>query len=60
MVKNTEYGFFREGARKVLDAYIDSNDSLTSVLESYEVSIGNVAENTLTPHYQGMISVFGE
>lgn len=60
MVRNTEYGFFREGARKVLDAYIDSSESITSVLEAHEVSIGEVAEKTLTPHYQGMIAIFGE
>jgi len=60
MVENTEYGFFREGARKVLDATIDSSDSITSIIESYETANETLAQDVLEPHYEGMIAVYGE
>ncbi|MBO5036948.1 MAG: extracellular solute-binding protein [Clostridia bacterium] len=60
MVENTEYGFFREGARKVLDTAIGSNESITSIIESFESANEVLSQDILEPHYAGMIAVYGE
>jgi hypothetical protein len=60
MVQNTEYGFFREGARSIIDNSISSNESITALLESFESYYADLAETMFQHHYSGRVAVYGE
>lgn len=60
LVRNTEYGFFREGARGVIENATESDTSISKLLESYQSAYDKIAEDYMLPHYQGRIAVYGE
>ena len=60
MVRNTEYGFFREGARWVIENVCMSSDTVTSILEANEDKYDQIVEDYMIHHYEGRVSVYGE
>ena len=60
MVKHTEYGFFREGARVVIQSVVEQTDTVTSLLESYEDQYAEIVEDYMIHHYEGRVAVYGE
>lgn len=60
MLSNTEYGFFLEGARAVIQNVVEKTESITSLLESYEDQYAKIVENYMAHHYEGTIAVYGE
>jgi len=59
-IANTEYGFFWEGGRAVLELSVSSNDSVSTILESHEDIYDELVEDYLEKHYAGRIAVYGE
>ncbi len=60
LTRNTEYGFFREGARGVIESATEVSTAISALLESNEAKYDQIAEEYMTPHYQGRIAVYGE
>ena len=60
VIRNTEYGFFREGARSAVEESLTSDKSITQLLDSYRSRYDEIVEKYMVPHYQGRISVYGE
>ena len=60
MVKNTEYGFFREGARSVIQNVVEKSETVTSLLESYEDQYEQIVEDYMIHHFEGRLAVYGE
>ena len=59
-IANTEYGFFWEGGRAVLELSVSSNDSVSTILESHEDIYDELVADYLEKHYAGRIAVYGE
>ena len=60
MLENTEYGFFREGARSVIESVTETDTSITSLLESNEDKYEQIVEDYMVHHYEGTVAVYGE
>ena len=60
MLENTEYGFFLEGARGVIESVTETDTSLTSLLESNEDKYEQIVEDYMVHHYEGTVAVYGE
>lgn len=60
LTRNTEYGFFREGARGVIESTTEITTTISSLLESNKTKYDQIAEEYMLPHYQGRIAVYGE
>ena len=60
LVRNTEYGFFREGARSVIEQVTSTTTPVSSLLEANEKAYDQIVEDYMIPHYQGRIAVYGE
>ena len=61
MLKNTEYGFFREGARGVIESVTSAdNATITSLLESNESKYQQIVDDYMVHHYEGTVAVYGE
>ena len=60
MLANTEYGFFKEGARGVIQSAVESNTSVAVLLESNEDKYNDIVEDYMKNHYEGRVSVYGE
>jgi len=58
--RNTEYGFFLEGACAMLETIEISSSPLSQILERGENSYNQIVEKYMAPHFEGMISVYGE
>ena len=59
-VRDTEYGFFKEGARKALENVFSTHDSIQQILDSLEDSYDKIVEEYMMPHYQARLAVYGE
>lgn len=60
IIRNTEYGFFREQARAVIQNACEVTTPISTLLESYANSYEQIVNNYMKPQYQGMIAVYGE
>ena len=60
MLEHTEYLFFLEGARVVIQSVLEQNDSITSLLETHENQYAQIVEDYMVHHYEGRIAVYGE
>lgn len=60
MLRNTEYGFFLEGARSVIESSLESGTPLSTHLESYKSRYDEIVEKYMVHHYSAKISVYGE
>ena len=60
MLENTEYGFFLEGARGVIESVTETDTSITSLLESNEDKYEQIVEDYMVHHYEGTVAVYGE
>jgi ABC-type glycerol-3-phosphate transport system substrate-binding protein len=60
VTRYTEYGFFREGARGVIESATEVTTAISALLESNKDKYDKIAEDYMTPHYQGRIAVYGE
>lgn len=60
VVRNTEYGFFREGARGVIEEAVKTEKGIAALLDSYESRYDEIVTEYMIPHYQGRIAVYGE
>ena len=60
VTRNTEYGFFREGARSVIENVTKTNTPASELLEANEDAYAKIVEEYMVPHYQGRIAVYGE
>lgn len=60
MLENTEYGFFKEGARGVIESAVEVSTSIVSLLESNEDKYDKIVEDYMRHHYDGRIAVYGE
>ena len=60
MLKNTEYGFFLEGGRSVIESSIESGTPLSTHLESYKARYDEIVEKYMIHHYSARIAVYGE
>ncbi|MBO5036951.1 MAG: extracellular solute-binding protein [Clostridia bacterium] len=61
MLKNTEYGFFLEGARGVIESVTSAdNATITSLLESNESKYQQIVDDYMVHHYEGTVAVYGE
>lgn len=59
-VTNTEYGFFSEGARSVLEGVINTHTSISQVLESNASKYETIVEDYMIPVYHARVAVYGE
>lgn len=59
-VRNTEYGFFKEGARKALENVLGTHDSVPQILDSLKNAYDEIVEKYMVPHYAARIAVYGE
>ena len=59
-VAHTEYGFFWEGGRSVIESAVSTDTPISSLLESNRGKYDELVEEFLVPHYEGRISVYGE
>ena len=60
MLENTEYLFFLEGARVVIQKVLESTESITSLLESHEDQYAKIVDDYMYHHFEGRIAVYGE
>ena len=60
VVRNTEYGFFREGARTVVEDSVSTDTAISTLLESYASRFEEIVEEYMLPHYEGRLAVYGE
>ena len=60
ILENTEYGYYYEGGRDLIDKIFVSSDPVSSILESYEDQYTALIEDYMTPIYKGIVSVYGE
>ena len=58
--RNTEYGFFLEGACALLENIEVSNAPLSQILERGEKAYDQIVEKYMLPHFEGRIAVYGE
>jgi ABC-type glycerol-3-phosphate transport system substrate-binding protein len=59
-VRNTEYGFFKEGARKALENVLGTHDSIPQILDSLESVYDKIVDDYMVYHYEARIEVYGE
>ena len=59
-VRDTEYGFFKEGARKALENVFNTHDSIQQILDSLDDAYDKIVEEYMMPHYQARLAVYGE
>ncbi len=59
-VTNTEYGFYSEGARSVLEGVGETRTSVSQILESNKDRYDNIVEQYMIPCYRAKIAVYGE
>ncbi|MBO5036954.1 MAG: extracellular solute-binding protein [Clostridia bacterium] len=59
-IANTEYGFFWEGGRSVIESAVSGNDNVSTLLESQESIYDQLVEDYLESHYAGRVAVYGE
>ena len=59
-VTNTEYGFFDEGARGVLEGIGGTQTPVSTVLESNLTKYETIVEEYMMPCYRAMDAVYGE
>ncbi|MBQ4628299.1 MAG: hypothetical protein IJB44_04395, partial [Clostridia bacterium] len=59
-IANTEYGFFWEGGRGVIESAVSGNDNVSTLLESQESIYDQLVEDYLANHYAGRVAVYGE
>jgi ABC-type glycerol-3-phosphate transport system substrate-binding protein len=59
-IEHTEYGFFWEGGRSVIESACSSDTPISSLLESNKGKYDQLVEEYLVPHYEGRIAVYGE
>ena len=60
MLEHTEYNFFLEGARAVIQSVVEQDKSITSLLDSYEDQYEKIVADYMVHHYEGIVSVYGE
>ena len=60
VTRNTEYGFFREGARGVIESVTNTTTPVSTLLESNESVYEQIVEEYMVPHYLGRVAVYGE
>jgi ABC-type glycerol-3-phosphate transport system substrate-binding protein len=60
LTRNTEYGFFREGARGVIQSATETTTPISTLLESNQKVYDQIVEDFMTPHYQARVAVYGE
>ncbi len=58
--RNTEYGFFLEGACALLENIEVSKAPLSQILERGENAYNNIVEKYMLPHFEGRVAVYGE
>lgn len=59
-IEYTEYGFFWEGGRSVIESACSADTPISTLLESNRDKYNQLVEDYLIPHYQGRIAVYGE
>jgi len=59
-VTNTEYGFFSEGARGVLEGVGGTNRPVSTILESNAAKYEQIVTEYMIPCYESRVSVYGE
>jgi ABC-type glycerol-3-phosphate transport system substrate-binding protein len=59
-VMNTEYGFYSEGARIVLEGVGQTNTPVSRILESNQSRYDTIVEEYMIPCYEARIAVYGE
>ena len=60
MLEHTEYGFFKEGARGVIQSSVESNTTVATLLESNENIYEKIVSDYMINHYNGRVAVYGE
>ena len=58
--RNTEYGFFLEGACSLLENIEVSHAPLSQILERGENAYNMIVQKYIAPHYEGRMAVYGE
>lgn len=60
VTRNTEYGFFLEGALSLFESIINSPNPVSQQLESNRRTYDRIVEKYILPHYEGKVAVYGE
>ena len=60
MLENTEYGFFKEGARSLIQETVETNTALSQLRDSHQSRYDKIVEDYIANCYYGRVSVFGE
>ena len=60
ILKNTEYGFFNEGARSLIAEAVTGSSPVSTVQQSNKNQYDKIVEDYMVNHYNSIISLFGE
>ena len=60
MVEHTEYNYFWEGGRSLFETTLNTNEPVSSILESMESKYEQLVEDYIYPQYLGRVAVYGE
>ncbi|MBP5246054.1 MAG: hypothetical protein J6036_06335 [Clostridia bacterium] len=59
MLENTQYGYFREGGRGVIENACSSDTPVKQLIETNESRYGEIIEEYMVHHYEGIFAVYG-
>ena len=60
MLTNTQYGYFREGGRGIIENACKSDTPVRQLIDSNESRYEQIIEDYMIHHYEGIIAVYGE
>ena len=60
MLENTEYGFFLEGARSLIQESVESNSAVSTLVDSHESQYQDIVEKYIQHHYSAKVAIYGE
>ncbi|MBQ6053464.1 MAG: hypothetical protein IJL30_09320 [Clostridia bacterium] len=60
ILQNTEYGFFLEGARSVIEETVASNSTVATLRDQHEDQYEEIADKYISHHYSAKIALYGD
>ena len=60
MLEHTEYGFFLEGARSLIQEAVETNTPISTLREQHESKYQKIVEDYIQHHYSAMETLYGE
>jgi hypothetical protein len=60
LLENTEYGYYNEGGRKLVDNIFVSSKSVSEILESFQSQYDDLIESYMIPVYEGLSAVYSD